>query len=158
MSKAPASGMTEVDAATEGRVPFSDFDSRGYRTVNVQTGYREWVATYEQTVADAMDIALLETLSAVPWTMTQRAADLGCGTGRTGAWLRGKGVTSIETYIHLLSEHVTAGLQAGWALVEMKEQVIDDTWLALKPKWERFRHHPISVAFACRKPSGQDSG
>ncbi len=61
---------------------------------------------------------------------------------------------AIETYVHLLSEHVTAGTQAGWVLVEMKEQVIDDSWLVLKPKWERFRHHPISVAFAWRKPSG----
>ncbi|HEX6506352.1 MAG TPA: class I SAM-dependent methyltransferase [Chloroflexota bacterium] len=222
--------------------------------VNARTGYGEWVATYEQTVEDAMDIALLEALSEVPWQSFSRAADLGCGTGRTGAWLRGKGVTSIdgvdltpemlavarprgnyrrlveadvaatglqaeaydlvtaslvdehlrdlqplyqeawrlvqpggflvliayhphfimgagmpthytsgsgepvaiETHVHLLSEHVTAGLHAGWVLVEMKERVIDDTWLVLKPKWERFRHHPISVAFAWRKPNGQD--
>jgi SAM-dependent methyltransferase len=238
---------------TEGKVHFSDFDARGYRTVTVRTGYREWVATYEQTVEDAMDIALLEELSEVPWRTTRRAADLGCGTGRTGAWLRSKGVTSIdgvdvtpemiavarsrdmyqhlfeaevtatgldseaydlvmtclvdehlpdvrplyceawrlaclggflvlvgyhphfimvagmpthynsglgepvaiETYIHLVSEHITAGLQAGWVLVEMKERVIDDAWLELKPKWERFRHHPISVAFTWRKPNTQ---
>ncbi len=65
---------------------------------------------------------------------------------------------AIETYIHLLSEHVTAGLQAGWDLMEMKERVIDDSWLALKPKWERFRHHPISMAFTWRKPNNQDNG
>jgi SAM-dependent methyltransferase len=255
-SKVRASGTTEVDAAAEGRVQFSDFDARGYRTVDVQTGYREWVVSYEQTVEDAMDLALLETLSAVPWRTMRRAADLGCGTGRTGAWLRGKGVPSIdgvdltpemlavarsraiyhhlveadvtatglqaeaydlvitclvdehlrnlqplyreawrlarpggllvlvgyhphfimgagmpthyasgsgepvaiETHIHLLSEHVTAGLQAGWALVEMKERLIDDVWVALKPKWERFRHHPISVAFGWRKPSSRGGG
>jgi SAM-dependent methyltransferase len=230
-------------------VQFSDFDARGYRTVDTRTGYGEWVATYEQTVEDTMDIALLEALSAIPWHAIGRAADLGCGTGRTGAWLRGKGVPSIdgvdltpemiavarsrtiydrlveanvtatglqdeaydlvisclvdehlrdlrplyhealrlarsggflvvvayhphfimsagmpthytngsgepvaiETHVHLLSEHVTAGLQAGWTLVEMKERLIDDTWLALKPKWERFRHQPISVVFAWQK-------
>jgi SAM-dependent methyltransferase len=230
-------------------VHFSDFDTRRYRTVDVPTGYGEWVATYEQTVEDAMDIALLDGLSAVPWRTIDRAADLGCGTGRTGAWLRSKGVTSvdgvdltpemlavarsrgiydrlgeadvvatglptdsyalviaslvdehlrdlrplyheahrlarpggffvlvayhphfimtagmpthftgesgepvaIETHLHLLSDHVTAGLHEGWALREMKERVIDDTWLALKPKWERFRYHPISVVFAWRK-------
>jgi len=251
-----SSRTTAFDAATLGRVRFADFDARGYRTVTVRTGYREWVASYEQTVEDAMDTALLEALSEVPWPTTRRAADLGCGTGRTGAWLRGKGVTSIdgvdltpemiavarsrgiyqrlfeadvaatgleseaydlvtaclvdehlpdvqplyreawrltysggflvlvgyhphfimgagmpthytsgsgepvaiETYVHLLSEHITAGLQAGWVLVEMKEQVIDDSWLVLKPKWERFRHHPISVAFTWRKPNGQDDG
>ncbi len=252
----PSDSIVPVASASENRVQFSDFDSRGYRTVTVQTGYGEWVTTYEQTVEDAMDIALLEALSAVPWSTLRRVADLGCGTGRTGAWLRGKGVMSIdgvdltpemiavarlraiyqrlieadvtatgfetgvydivtsslvdehlrdlaplyreawrlvhpggflvlvgyhphfimgagvpthytresgesvaiETHVHLLSEHVTAGLQAGWVLAEMKERVIDNSWIALKPKWERFRHYPISMAFAWRKPSGQGSG
>ena len=233
---------------------FSDFDACGYRTVNARTGSGEWVATYERTVEDAMDLALLEALSAVPWATLSRAADLGCGTGRTGAWMRGKGIAmidgvdltpemiavarsraiyqrlveadatasgletegydlvttclvdehlrdlqplyreawrlarpggylvlvgyhphfimgfgmpthytsgsgepvAIETHIHLLSEHVTAGLHAGWVLMEMKEQVIEDSWLVLKPKWERLRHYPISMAFAWRKPSGQE--
>lgn len=35
---------------------FSDFDARGYRTVDVRSGYAEWVLTYERTVEDAMDI------------------------------------------------------------------------------------------------------
>jgi len=65
---------------------------------------------------------------------------------------------AIETYVHLLSEHITAGLQAVWGLVERKEQVIDDSGLVLKPKWESIRHHPISVAFTWRKPNGQDDG
>jgi len=244
------------DAATDGRVRFSDFDARGYRTVDVRTGYGEWVASYERTVEDTMDIALLDALSAVPWSTIGRAADLGCGTGRTGAWLRGAGVPSIdgadltpemlavarsravydrlveadvaatglpagaydlaisclvdehlpdlrplyreawrlarpdgyfvlvgyhphfimaagmpthytggsgepvaiETHVHLLSEHVTAGLQAGWVLAEMRERVIDEAWLAVKPKWERFRHHPISVALAWRKPISEAPG
>jgi hypothetical protein len=38
---------------------------------------------------------------------------------------------------HLLSEHVGAALPAGWTLVEMRERVIDDAWLAVKPKWGR---------------------
>lgn len=58
---------------------------------------------------------------------------------------------AITTHVHLLSEHVTAGLEAGWTLVEMRERVIDERWLALKPKWERFRHHPIAVAFVWRR-------
>lgn len=244
-----------MEQAPAGKVRFSDFDSRGYRTVDVATGYGEWVATYENTVEDAMDIALLEELSEVPWQTMRCAADLGCGTGRTGVWLRGKGIVSIdgvdvtpemiavaqsraiygrlfeadvtatglesgaydlvticlvdehlpdieplyreawrlvhpggflvlvgyhphfimsagmpthynrgpgepiaiETHVHLLSEHVTAGLQAGWSLIEMKERVIDESWLALKPKWERYRHQPISVVFAWRKPD-RDAG
>ena len=226
---------------------FAAFDTRGYRTVDVRTGYREWVPTYEDTVQDAMDVALLDELRSVEWT--GRAADLGCGTGRTAAWLRAHGVAEIDgidltpemlevarergahdtlreadvastglesgaydlavaslvdehlptlgalygeafrlvrpggafvlvgfhphfimgtgmpthftgasgeplaisTYVHLLSEHVEAGLGAGWALAEMREGVIDDRWIAVKPKWERLRHHPVSVAYAWRR-------
>jgi hypothetical protein len=45
---------------------------------------------------------------------------------------------AIETHVHLLSEHVSAGLTAGWTLFEMKERVIDDAWLALKPSGSPF--------------------
>ncbi|WP_410872241.1 class I SAM-dependent DNA methyltransferase [Nocardia sp. A7] len=228
---------------------FSDFDTRGYRTVDVRTGYGAWVADYEQTVEDAMDIALLERLRVPLWDGVTRAVDLGCGTGRTGQWLRGKGVATIDgvdltpemlavaqrrgahdrlveadvaatglpdsaydlvisslvdehlddlrplyreawrlatpdavfalvtfhphfimtsgmpthytddagesvaitTNVHLISDHVTAALDTGWRLVELHERVIDDEWVALKPKWERFRHHPISAAYVWRK-------
>jgi SAM-dependent methyltransferase len=229
---------------------FSDFDRRGYRTVDARTGYGEWVATYERTVEDAMDIALLDLLSTPPWSTLHRAADLGCGTGRTGAWLQRHGVAVIDgvdltpemlavarskglyrrlveadlaatgleasayelvttclvdehladlhalycealrlaiaggffvlvayhpqfimasgmpthytnasgkpvaiaTHLHLLSEHITAAIEAGWTLVEMKERLIDDGWLALKPKWEHLRGQPITAAFVWRKP------
>ena len=228
---------------------FSDFDARGYRTVDVRTGYAQWVPTYEQTVEDAMDIALLEVLATPPWGDLPCAADLGCGTGRTGAWLHQKGVAiidgvdltpemldvarakkvyrrlaeadvaatgledtaydlvtvclvdehvrelgslyeeawrlakpggylvlvgyhphfimaagmpthfdsdsgepvAIETYVHLLSEHALAALAAGWHLAEMRERVIDDAWLVLKPKWDRLRGNPIAFAFVWRK-------
>jgi SAM-dependent methyltransferase len=230
---------------------FSDFDARGYRTLDVRSGYAEWVPTYERTVEDAMDIALLEALATPPWASLRTAADLGCGTGRTGAWLRQRGVTdidgvdltpemlavaretgvyrrlveadvastgldaasydlviaclvdehladlrplyrearrlakeggrfvlvgfhphfmmafgvpthfdsasgepvAIETHVHLPSEHVTAAMGAGWVLAQMKERVIDDAWLEIKPKWERYRNHPVSFAFVWRKPT-----
>lgn len=230
-------------------VTFSAFDRRGYRTVDARTSYGEWVATYERTVEDEMDLALLDALTTPPWATWQHAADLGCGTGRTGAWLRGRGVAAIdgvdltpemlaiarskgvyrrlveadvaatglaaaaydlvtvclvdehlpdvrplyceafrlaapggflvlvayhphfimaagmpthytratgepvaiETHVHLLSDHVTAALTAGWTLTEMRERIIDDTWLALKPKWAPFRGHPITAAFVWRK-------
>ena len=226
---------------------FAAFDTRGYRTVDVRTGYREWVPTYEDTVQDAMDIALLDELRAVEWA--GRAADLGCGTGRTAAWLRAHGVAvvdgvdltpemlelarergahdtvregdvahsgldggaydlvvaslvdehlpdlrplyeeafrlarpggafvlvgfhphfimatgmpthftgasgeplAIATHVHLVSDQVSAGLAAGFALAELREGLVDDRWIAVKPKWERFRHHPVSVAYAWRR-------
>jgi SAM-dependent methyltransferase len=230
---------------------FADFDARGYRTVDVRTGYGEWVATYERTVEDAMDIALLDVLETPPWDCVRSAADLACGTGRTGAWLQQHGVEAIDgvdltpemlglarargvyrrlveadvaatgldaepydvataslvdehlpdlaplyreawrlvrpggffvlvgyhphfimvsgmpthfnsrsgepiaiaTHVHLLSDHARAALDAGWALRELRERLIDDAWVALKPKWERFRHHPIAFAFAWQKPA-----
>ncbi|HEY3686575.1 MAG TPA: class I SAM-dependent methyltransferase [Streptosporangiaceae bacterium] len=230
---------------------FADFDMRGYRTVDVRTGYGQWVASYEDTVEDVMDIALLDDLTVPRWGGLGRVVDLGCGTGRTGAWLRGRGVTGIDgvdltpemldvarnrgahdrlveadvtrtglesgaydlaisslidehladlrpfydeawrltapgglcvvvayhphfimtagmpthftsadgehiaitTHVHLTSDHVTSALGAGWALAEMREGLIDDAWLAVKPKWERFRNHPISAAFTWRKPA-----
>jgi SAM-dependent methyltransferase len=227
---------------------FEAFDTRGYRTVDVRTGYGEWVATYEDTVQDAMDIALLDELREVAWPGTV-VADLGCGTGRTGTWMRAHGVdvidgvdltpemlerardrgvyrrllegdvgdtglessaydvvmtclvdehladlrplyaeahrlarpggtfvlvgfhphfimasgmpthydnasgepVAIDTHVHLLSEHVTLGLAAGWTLAEMREGVIDDAWLELKPKWERLRGQPVAFVLAWRK-------
>ena len=75
---------------------FSDFDRRGYRMVDARTGYGEWVTTYEGTVEDAMDIALLERLQTPCWETVRQAADLGCGTGRTGAWLRQRGVEAVD--------------------------------------------------------------
>jgi SAM-dependent methyltransferase len=226
---------------------FTPFDTRGYRTVDVRSGYGEWVATYEQTVEDAMDIELLESLEQVRWS--GECADLGCGTGRTGVWLREQGVeavdgvdltpemlevarqrgvhrrlveadvaatglpdeaydlvvtslvdehladlrplyaeayrlakpgamyvlvgyhphfimaagmpthydsasgepVAIETHVHLISEHTDAALGAGWELAELKERVIDDVWLELKPKWEHLRHQPVAFAFVWRR-------
>jgi hypothetical protein len=40
---------------------------------------------------------------------------------------------------------------AGWTLAEMDEGVVDDAWLAKKPKWERYRLHPVSFAMIWRK-------
>jgi SAM-dependent methyltransferase len=224
---------------------FEAFDTRGYRTVPAREGYDRWAATYEDTVEDSMDLALLERLD-VDWADIGVAADLGCGTGRTGSWLAGRGAgeidgvdlspgmleaarargvyrslreaevaatgldsaaydlvisclvdehladlrplygeaariaapgarfalvgfhphfiiasgmpthfddaesgeaVAIETHVHLLSDHVAAGLGAGLTLAALHERVVDDEFLALKPKWERFRGHPISFAF-----------
>src|SRR6201996_1277017 len=220
---------------------FAAFDTRGYRTGAAREGFDRWAATYEDTVEDAMDLALLERLE-VDWAGVGAVADLGCGTGRTGTWLAGRGVgeidgvdlspgmleaarargvyrslgeaevadtgladaaydfvvsclvdehladlrplyeeaarlaapegrfaligfhphfiiasgmpthfddaesgeaVAIETHVHLLSDHGGAGLR----LDALYERVIDDEFLARKPKWERFRGHPISFAF-----------
>jgi SAM-dependent methyltransferase len=68
----------------------SRYDKRGYPIVDVREGYGEWVRTYEQTVQDEMDLRLLERLETADWAGARRVLDLACGTGRIGAWLRGR--------------------------------------------------------------------
>ena len=58
---------------------------------------------------------------------------------------------AIETHVHLLSEHVAAARAAGFVLRDLRERVIDDTWVALKPKWARLRDHPVAFAFAWQR-------
>ena len=204
---------------------FEAFDTRGYRTVDVRSGYGEWVTTYEQTVEDAMDIHLLEGLRergvesidgvdltpemldvararevyaslveadvsdtglepgaydlVVTCLVDEHLADLrplyaeARRLARPGAiyvlvgfhphFIMASGMpthydsasgeaVAIQTYVHLLSDHVSAGLAAGWTLVEMRERVIDDAWLELKPKWASLRDQPIAFAVAWRAP------
>ncbi|MFQ6393114.1 class I SAM-dependent DNA methyltransferase [Nocardia sp. KC 131] len=229
---------------------FADFDRRNYATVDVATGYDGWAPTYEQTVMDEMDLALLERLHHPDWARVRRAADLGCGTGRTGAWLRGRGITNIDgvdvsagmlaqartrgahttlaeadvrdtglssgaydlvisslidehlpklqpyyaeawrlaapgahcvmvsyhpqfmmvtgmpthytassgesvaisTELHLVSEHMSAALEMGWVLTEMAEALVEDAWIATKPKWADLRGHPFTMAMVWTRP------
>ena len=58
---------------------------------------------------------------------------------------------AIESHVHLLSDHVKAAHRAGWRLAEMDEGVVDDAWIAKKPKWERYRFHPVSFSMVWRK-------
>ena len=60
--------------------------------------------------------------------------------------------------MHLVGEQIGAGLDSGWRLAEIRERVVDERWLELKPQWERFRHHPVSIAYAWRKPVAERPG
>jgi SAM-dependent methyltransferase len=61
---------------------------------------------------------------------------------------------AIESHVHLFSEHVQAAHRTGWTLIEMDEGLIDDAWIAKKPKWARYRSHPVSFALVWRKHLG----
>jgi SAM-dependent methyltransferase len=227
---------------------FSPFDKRGYPVVSPSAGYGEWAASYEQTVAHGLDEALLPRLTAIDWPGVREAADLACGTGRTGAWLKARGVgaidgvdltpammaiarekavhrslqqadvaatgldaghydlatlvladehlpalgpvyreaarilapggsflllgyhpfflmngvpthfhrasgeaVTIESHVHLFSHHFAAGSGARLTLAEFQECVIDDAWLATKPKWAKYRGWPVSFALVWRR-------
>ena len=58
---------------------------------------------------------------------------------------------TIESHIHLTSDHVRAARAAGWTLIEMDEGIIDDDWLSAKPKWAKYRQWPVSYAMVWRK-------
>jgi SAM-dependent methyltransferase len=105
---------------------FSSFDTRGYRTVDPREGYDRWAATYEETVESAMDIALLERLD-VDWGAVGRVADLGCGTGRTGAWLKAQGVGEIDGVD--LSPAMLEGARARGVYTSLREAEVGDTGL-----------------------------
>jgi ubiquinone/menaquinone biosynthesis C-methylase UbiE len=67
--------------------PFAHYDRRHYPTFEVADAYARWAPTYDE-VDDRLDIDLL---AASPQLRTRvsgsRVVDLGCGTGRIGAWL-----------------------------------------------------------------------
>ena len=57
----------------------------------------------------------------------------------------------MESHVHLLSDHAKAANEAGWRLIEMDAGVVDDAWIVKKPKWERFRFHPVSFSMVWRR-------
>jgi len=64
---------------------------------------------------------------------------------------RGGEPVAIESHVHLLSDHVKAAHRAGFRLLEMDEGVVDDAWIAKKPRWEKYRFHPVSFSMVWRR-------
>lgn len=62
----------------------------------------------------------------------------------------GEAIT-IRSYVHLLSDHVKAARAAGWSLVEMDEGLVDEDWLRVRPKWEKYTGLPISFVMVWQK-------
>jgi SAM-dependent methyltransferase len=60
---------------------------------------------------------------------------------------------AIESYVHLFADHVRAAHAAGWRLAELEEGLVDDAWIAAKPKWKVYRDRPVSFAFVWEKPA-----
>ena len=60
-----------------------------------------------------MDIALLERLATPTGGRSSRVADLGCGTGRTGAWLRETGVAGTIDGVDLTPEMLDRARERG---------------------------------------------
>ena len=58
---------------------------------------------------------------------------------------------TIQSYVHLFSEHFRAAQNAGLNIVEFREWVIDEEWLTTKPKWRDFLNWPVSFALVCTR-------
>ena len=58
---------------------------------------------------------------------------------------------AIESHVHLFSDHAQGALQAGWRLLELREALIDEAWIAAKPKWAAQQGRPISFGWVWRK-------
>lgn len=227
--------------------PFSTYDSRHYPTLDVAAGYGEWAQSYDRTVDPEMDSVLLAKAETVDWRQIQIAVDLGCGTGRIGAWLRQRGIPSIhgvdccqamlqraeakrtyerlctaditacplpshaydlaitvlaachlpdlralyteaarllrprgifvlldyhpffllkgapthfhratgepvaiENVIHLISDHVNIGRSVNWTLLEMREPMVDEAWIAQAPGMAPHANQPASFMMVWR--------
>lgn len=75
---------------------FAQYDSRGYRTLDMAAGYSAWAPSYDATMDDHLDLPLLGSTASVDWSGVAAAVDLGCGTGRIGAWLKARGVRQVD--------------------------------------------------------------
>ncbi len=62
----------------------------------------------------------------------------------------GEAIT-IRSYVHLLSDHVKAAFEVGLSLLEMDEGLIDEDWLKVKPKWEKYLGTPVSFSMVWRR-------
>ena len=65
--------------------------------------------------------------------------------------LRGEHI-AIRNYIHLVSDHVGAGVSRGWRLAEMHERIVDEAWVRGAPNWRRHLHMPASFVMVWHKP------
>ena len=75
---------------------FARYDSRRYRTLDVAAGYAAWAPFYDATMDERPDLPLLGSLASVDWNSIAAAVDLGCGTGRIGAWLKAQGGARVD--------------------------------------------------------------
>ena len=75
---------------------FARYDSRRYRTLDLAAGYAAWAPFYDATMDERLDLPLLGSLASVDWNSIAAAVDLGCGTGRIGAWLKAQGGARVD--------------------------------------------------------------
>jgi SAM-dependent methyltransferase len=75
----------------------SAFDQQHLPTLSVQEGYTAYAATYDEVKAQGLiDYWLIERIQTVVWGHLEAVADLACGTGCIGVWLKEHGVHLLD--------------------------------------------------------------
>jgi ubiquinone/menaquinone biosynthesis C-methylase UbiE len=86
---------------------YDHYDKRGYRTVAVEAGYAGWSKVYGD-FDRRFDLDLLESSDLLAEQIPgSRVIDLGCGTGRIGAWLKSYSagsVCGVDLSAHMLAK------------------------------------------------------
>ena len=63
---------------------------------------------------------------------------------------------AIRTHVHMVGEQISAGLDCGRRLAEIRERVVDERWLELAA--EAVPSPPVSIAYVWRKPVAERTG
>jgi ubiquinone/menaquinone biosynthesis C-methylase UbiE len=109
--------------------PFSHYDQRNYRTFGVADGYARWAPSYD-SVDDRLDLDLLDASPGLRERVHgARVIDLGCGTGRIGAWLRDHGareVVGIDVSREMLERATTRRVYATTVLAPVTSTGLAD--------------------------------
>jgi ubiquinone/menaquinone biosynthesis C-methylase UbiE len=95
--------------------PFAHYDRRNYATFEVAEAYARWAPTYDG-VDDRVDIDLLAASPQLGKRIAgSRVIDLGCGTGRIGAWLVERGareIVGVDLCVEMLERARARGIYA----------------------------------------------
>jgi len=108
---------------------YNCYDKRGYRTVSVEAGYAGWSKVYDDFDFRRLDLDLLESSDLLAERIAgSKVVDLGCGTGRIGAWLKDCGARSISGVD--LSSHMLAKAKERAVYDELVKADLSATGLA----------------------------
>ena len=103
----------------------SVFDQQHLPTLSVEEGYTAYAATYNEVKAEGlMDYPLLECIQTVVWEQLEAVADLACGTGRIGVWLKEHGVhllDGVDLTEAMLDQARAKGIYRNLSLADLRQ-------------------------------------
>lgn len=58
---------------------------------------------------------------------------------------------AIENHVHLISDYFNAAREAHWSLIEMRERLVDEKWIARAPGMGKYINEPVSFVMVWRR-------